>query len=44
MTLQDSIGSLSENGKKVISALPYIMDGVGWETIVPMNLLKVLTT
>ena len=40
MTLQDSIGSLSENGKKVISALPYIMDGVGWETMSAYEFIK----
>jgi hypothetical protein len=40
ITLQDAVGSLSENGKKVIQALPYIMDGVGWETMSAYEFIK----
>jgi len=40
VTLQDAVGSMSENGKKVIQALPYIMDGVGWETMSAYEFIK----
>lgn len=40
ITLQDSIGSLSVSGQKVIQALPYIMDGVGWEKMSAYEFVK----
>jgi len=39
-TLKESIGNLSPDGEKFISSLPYVMDGVSWDTMTAFEFVK----
>ena len=40
ISLKDALGELSESGKKLLKALPLIMDGVVWETMSAFEFVK----
>ena len=40
VSLKDALGDLSDSGKKLLKALPLIMDGVVWETMSAFEFVK----
>ena len=40
VSLKDALGDLSDSGKKLLKALPLIMDGVDWETMSAFEFVK----
>lgn len=40
VTLKDALGKLSDGGREVLSTLPLMMDGVGWDTMSAYEFVK----
>lgn len=40
VTLKDALGTLTEGGRQVLSTLPFMMDGVGWDTMSAYEFVK----
>ena len=40
ITLKDALGKLSKDGQRVLSTLPFMMDGVGWDTMTAYEFVK----
>lgn len=40
VTLKDALGTLSAGGQSVLSTLPFMMDGVGWDTMTAYEFVK----
>jgi len=40
VTLKDALGKVTEGGRRVLSTLPFMMDGVGWDTMSAYEFIK----
>ena len=40
ISVKEAVGTLTKGGKRVISSLPYVMDGVSWETMTAYEFVK----
>ena len=40
VTLKDALGALTDGGRRVLSTLPFMMDGVGWDTMSAYEFVK----
>lgn len=40
VTLKDALGTVTEGGRRVLSTLPFMMDGVGWDTMSAYEFVK----
>ena len=40
VTLKDALGKVTEGGRRVLSTLPFMMDGVGWDTMSAYEFVK----